>query len=104
MLEKVEEAVGGPEMKPLHDRLKKMQVLLLRVPAGLYRRPRIDVRGKGLLLQQCLPLCRTWAIVTIPFFAHDTLRMLADESCGQGERARGQERPAGEPHGGAGGT
>jgi hypothetical protein len=45
MLERVEEAIGGPDMKPLHDKLKKMQVLhFLSDPAGLYRRPRLAVR------------------------------------------------------------
>ena len=33
MLERVEEAVGGPDMKPLHDKLKKMQVVLLSDPS-----------------------------------------------------------------------
>ncbi len=83
MLEKVQEAVGGESMKSLHDKLKKMQVraLLLHfiriLPRRSGRRQRATNEGSR----------------------HDTLHVLADESCGQGERARRQERTAGRPHG-----
>ena len=86
MLEKVQEAVGGESMKSLHDKLKKMQVraLLLHfiriLPRRSGRRQRATNEGSR----------------------HDTLHVLADESCGQGERAQSQERTAGRPHGGTG--
>jgi hypothetical protein len=86
MLEKVEEAVGGEGMKSLHDKLKKMQVRAL-----LLHFIRILPRRSGRRQRD-----------TNEVTGHDTLLVLADESCGQGERARRQERTAGRPHGGTG--